>query len=73
MPSFEIFHSSKYPALELEPGWYYRECQPGAEPTGEPVGAFETRQQAEAAVDLELAELGDSSVDWLMDSITDLP
>lgn len=65
MPSFEIFHSSKYPELQLEARWYYRACQPGGLPESEPIGAFDTRQETEAAVDLELAELGDLSLEPL--------
>lgn len=65
MPSFEVFHSSKYPELQLEFGWYFWACQPGSVPESEPTGAFNTRQEAEYAVDLELAELGDLSIEPL--------
>lgn len=33
-------------AEELEPGWYYWFCFPGCMPDSEPIGPYETEQEA---------------------------
>ena len=61
MGSFEVFHAPTDYALPvlfpedeaLEAGWYYWFVQPGCLPDGEPVGPFETAQEAEADAQAE--------------------
>ncbi len=48
--SFEVFHSSDY-GHDVEgysPGWYWWACFPGCLPDGDPVGPFDTPEEAYA-------------------------
>ena len=50
--SFEVFYvsygkGSKYAAANIDSvGWYWWSCQPGCMPDGEPIGPFNTSQEA---------------------------
>lgn len=41
----------------LEPGFYFWACFPGCLPDSDPVGAFETREQAEAEARLAFEDV----------------
>ena len=52
--SIEVFHHpDDYDVVDCnlespEPGWYWWECSPGYLPTGDPIGPFETEDEAVA-------------------------
>ena len=46
LPDIETFHSSDVGGLVPLEGWYWWPCFPGCLPDGEPVGPFETEQEA---------------------------
>jgi hypothetical protein len=52
LPDAEVFHSVDHNAYaecdgdRLDEGWYWWPCFPGCLPDGEPVGPFETEDEA---------------------------
>jgi hypothetical protein len=53
LPDAEVFFVSSQEAIEnasgdgpMQEGWYYWFCFPGCLPDGEPIGPFETEQNA---------------------------
>lgn len=50
LPDVEVFHSDDYPPEEpgdaLSTGWYYWFCFPGCLPDSDPIGPFDTAQDA---------------------------
>lgn len=43
----EIFHSKDYPEIAKEPGWYWWSCHPGCLPDSDPIGPFQSAEEAE--------------------------
>lgn len=49
LPDVEVWHSDDYPTENgklVETGWYYWPCFPGCIPDGDPIGPFETEEEA---------------------------
>ncbi len=46
--SFEVYYAAKGGSTSegMDAGWYWQACFPGCLPDGDPVGPFETEQEA---------------------------
>jgi len=49
LKEIEVFEASDYPDAGLDVGWYFWYCLPGCLPDGEPVGPYNSREEAEEA------------------------
>ena len=46
LPDVEVWEAKDYPYMDLETGFYYWFCFPGCLPDSEPMGPFETHEEA---------------------------